>query len=646
MLDFALRLYDQGIVTIPTSMPHKTPPAGLEWGDWKNGVARDKFQSEWAKYWREGMGISVLCGEIELFDIDTKNDPEHSIHTRVYDAMKAHLAPEVFQKLFIQESQSGGYHFWYKVQKVDIHGPMPDLARIEYTEDQRFELCLPVDKSNIGVIVETKGFGGYGVIAPSANYKVLQGSIEDLPRLSTEDRELVLMIGRSFNQYEPEAQVYGSGNYTPSEKGSRPGDIYNQRNGPMELLSLVESYGFRRIKQIGDSIFLGRPGAKHANKHDAKINTRLNCFVNYSSSVADFTILKGYSPFYVYANLAHSGNFVEATKALAAKGYEDPDKKWEGPKTGPKFSDNGEEAEVIEDDDFLAQFESSRFSLKDRPNIKYNLFAHDPYNLSSSCGFGFSGAIIGISGLAKSRKTTVLGCIIAAALKLRRVETFSYADTGKILWIDTEQGDLYFWNTIRRVHVMAGLKEDQRDRLFAYKFVDMTPAERIENTNRLVDILQPTILVVDGLADYVEDIMDAKESSRVMQSVRAWTSKGVTVFPVIHLNPSTYGQPKPRGHLGTWLMNKCDCLIEATTDKDDSNRVRVRNSWSRGQKFPAFEMVAGKDGILYANNPPEYDYTIGGEIEEPEEENAVEIVSDSELFSRNRPTFEEEDIPF
>jgi len=639
MLDYALRLYDQGIITVPVKAD-KRPT--VNWGSWyKQAPERVVFETAWRN--SPGVGLAVLCGRIELLEADVKNDPTHDIHTRLYQALKDNLDAEVFNSLYIQKSPSGGYHFWYKVLEGEEHGNYPDLARIEYSEMDRFELDLPAGASNIGVIVETRGYGGYALIAPSPNYEVMQGSIENLPTLSSEDHELVLMVGRMFNQFEPQEIVYQDKQVQPTFGSRRPGDIYNEQMGPTELLSLVERYGFRRLRQLGENIFLGRPGAKNPHKHDAKINMRLNCFVNFSSSVGMFAPMKGYSPFYVYANLVHNGDFKEATKDLAGKGFSDKptiaSTIWQ-----PVIQAEAPEVTMDEDALFLASLEKDRFSIEKRPNIQFNFF------FVSSTGFyqpvGFPGALITIQGAAKSRKTTLLGLIIASVLAERRVLNAVYNGGGRVLWIDTEQGEMYFWETMWRVHVQSRLTQDEKDRLYSYCWADKDPSERVSNLKRLIRILQPAVVILDGIVDFMYDINSIPETQALIQVLRGITSQGITVFPIIHENPNGGANSKARGHIGTWLANKSDCVIGAKGDIDDEARIGVRNVMSRGPKFKHFDLFAGKDGILMEDSMPNYDFTIGKpeRVKKEDETVAIEITQSPDVFSHNRANFAEEDI--
>lgn len=641
MIDFALDLFDKGVLTIPVTMPLKVPPKGFEWRKFaESNPSSAKFVSTWQQYDAENIGMALPCGEIEMFEADIKSDPDKTIHTRLYQAMQAQLPPELFARLYIQRSPSGGIHFWYRVSHDQMQGNTK-LAEIKYDDAYRFELGLGENQKGIGTLVETRGLGGYALIAPTAGYTVIQGDITKLPLLTAEERDFIWMIGRSFNQYDEEAQVFNAKAWAPTENGKRPGDVYNAQTDPIALLNLLEAHGFRRLKQLGDSIFLGRPGARNANKHDAKVNTRLNCFVNFSSSVPDFTPMKGYSPFYVYAYLEHSGNFGEATRALAGRGYEHPDHKADylaqkQAQAAPSASSDYLPAytEEVPQESAVERLERLRFSLKDRPKMAYTLFVESN---GKNVGIGFEGAIIAVFGQAKARKTTMLGAIIAAALADRKVLNFRFTNPGRILWIDTEQGDLYFWETIKRLHIQARVKEDDRDKLFAYKFVDMSYQERLQETERLIEEIKPGIVILDGIVDYLRNFNDETESLAIVTRMRKWAASGAMIFPVLHLNPGK--DSKARGHLGTMLQNKCDSAIEVRPVGDGKERVSVRHSFSRGPQFDTFELMAGKFGILYADKMPDYDFTVG-DIEAEETKSPAPVTQ----LPRIEPTFE--DIPF
>lgn len=644
MLEYATRLYDLGIITIPVNLPYKVPPKGFEWRVFAESKPdKAAFVAKWTELYRPGMAIAVPCGGIEMFEADVKNDPKGDIHTRLLAAMKAQLPEALYNSLYIQKSPSGGIHFWYRVPQEEMQGNTK-LAMLKYSDAQRFEFGLAENQPGIETLIETRGLGGYALIAPSTGYEVIQGAIGSLPMLTAEERDFIWMIGRSFNEYEPEAEVYKAGAHAPTPNGKRPGDVYNEQLGADGLLNLVESYGFRPLRRIGDSVFLGRPGAKHANKHDAKVNLRFNCFVNFSSSVPDFIPTKGYSAYYVYAYLAHHGNFAEATKALAAKGFEHPDSRQEYQQRQNHVAPAQQVEDVswadVQHETAVERLSHLRFSLADRPKMKYTFFVKSG---DKNIGVGFPGAIVAVYGQAKSRKTTVLGAMVAAALGGRKVLNFSFEQNHRILWIDTEQGDLYFWETIRRVYVQARVKTDDRENMYAYKFVDQSFSERIQNTERLIEEIQPTVIIIDGIVDFVRNFNDETESLEIMNRLRKWAATGAMIFPVLHQNPSGKGgDAKARGHLGTMLTNKCDSAISVFPIGDDKSRVLIKHAFSRGPQFNSFELTAGKWGVLHSGGGADYDFSIGEPPENPDEIVMGGVPDD--VDSEKAPTFD--DIPF
>lgn len=607
MIDHAITLFDQGIITVPYSVKDKG--TYFQWGEWyKSPPTREAFIAGWLNYRGVKDGMAVLCGAIEVIEADVKNDPQQDIQHRLNQCLKDNLSDETYSKLFIEQSPSGGMHFWYRVPIGEELGNQV-LAHVEYTDDDRFALGKPPNSSKIGTIVEVRGRGGMCTVAPSPGYTVIQGSLETLPIITSDERELILMVGHSFNTYIAPAETPNYPAYQSTDTGTRPGDIYNQKVGPEEFASMLVEAGYKRLRTFAGNIYLGRPGARNTAKHDAKINVQKNVFVAYSTSIAEFEPEKGYTPFTVFTKLFCRGDYKEATRQVAAKGYEDPNRVRNA--MVPAYSSAGVPSEHVEDPfaifdeelDALAEFEQFKFSLTRRPVLDFNLFIVSNGKLQP---LAFPGALIAIYGQAKARKTTVLGLIIAAAFAGRQVMNVVYKELGKILWVDTEQGSMYFWETIWRIYVQARVGEDS-DRFHGYSLVDMDPKERLAAVDKMVKVLKPSVLILDGIIDFMFDMNNIEETSQIIQVLRRWCAQGITVFPVLHLNPK---DNKARGHIGTFLTNKCDSAIQVVPDEDDPTHITVRNPWSRGPKFAAFDLYAGTDGILYQSGLPDYDYTL------------------------------------
>ncbi len=647
MQEKALALFDAGIITQPYSITQKRPVIDKDLGWMATPPTREAFVEQWAKNGPKANGIAVMTGVIGCLDADTKNDPDGNIHKRLMNMVFDHFGEGfVMNNFFLERSLSGGCHILCRIPKDCVMGNQ-NLALVEYTDAELFTLGkpdnVPGKPTQKGVIVEWRGKGGLCTFSPSPGYDWVLGSVsslDQLPEISVEDFDALLLIGRSFNKYEKPATIINYPTYAPTGTGKRPGDLYNAATGPEGMVSLLMQAGYHRIKQFGNSVYLSRPGARHPNKHDIKVNVDLNCLVNYSASVTEFDQYEGYGPFAVYTMLCCHGDFKEATRKVAAMGFDDPERKAAyqqkvlggGPVPTTHNPDPFAVVDLLNEEEeleaWLAEMEPRRFSLAKRPRVQNSLFFTDPTTgrLQPIAG---PGNVVAIFGYAKARKTTVLGLIVAAVFAGRQVQNVVYNGApGKVMWVDTEQGDYYFWETMWRLHVQAQLPEDHKDRLFSYSTVGMGVAERLEKIDKGVRLLKPTVLILDGIIQFMTDMNDTKQAGIIIEYLQRWASQGCIVFPVLHLNPDSN---KPRGHIGTFLTNGCDNSIKVMLDADDTNVSEVVNFFSRGPSFKAFKLRAGEDGILYQGIvPPQYDHTIA----KPERVQEIphEVVSDQEVL--------------
>lgn len=597
-MNFAFELYEKGMVAIPVDVKSKAPLIP-EWRSWyTSGISKEAYEKVWEN--RGDVGIAVLCGNVECLDIDTDNDPDKNIDRRFLDLVAQHFE-DIITEFYIQQTQSGGTHLWYRVQDEDVMGNTV-LASLTYTESERFILGIDGSNTKKGTILETRGRGGYALVAPSKNYTVMQGTLLDLPVLTTEQRDTLWMLARMFDREE---QASFKTEYSGAALGDRPGDKYNAALGPRGLLELVERYGFRKIKEFGDGIWLGRPGAKHPKKHDCKISISRNCFVNYSSSVGGFDAMKGYSPFYVFAILECNGDIKEATRRVSAMGYGSV-------RAGKVQYGIGETAIAAQQDEVenieaeIEQLEKLRITLNNRPNIQFNLFVDVD---SKRYGVAFPGALVAVYGKSKSRKTTVLTTYIASALANRSVANATYNTEGCILWIDTEQGELFAWETMRKTLIQSNYPVDT-DRFRYYSLRSQGAKERLATVSKLVSFYKPTALVLDGILDFSSKGMnDDIEAANVIGKAMEWTTGGCTVFAVLHLNKTDNAE---RGHMGTFFTNKCDIAIEVKRDENSDDISWVSCRTSRGAPFPEYKLIADSHNILHCENRSNtYNYDIG-----------------------------------
>ena len=165
-------------------------------GSWK------KYQSSIMQDWEmsifnKSKGIAVVSGKVsgnlELIDIDSKYD----LTGDMYERYIKQIPKELFEKLVIQTTVGGGYHILYRCNVIEGN---QKLAQRETTEEEK--KLTPNQKFK--VLFETRGEGGYFLVAPSNGYKVIQGKFSQINLITPSEREFLLELARSFTEYVSE----------------------------------------------------------------------------------------------------------------------------------------------------------------------------------------------------------------------------------------------------------------------------------------------------------------------------------------------------------------------------------------------------------------------------------------------------------
>jgi len=248
-------------------------------------------------------GLGIICGAIsgglEVIDVDTKNDPTGSLRDELLSLIEDNL-PELYSKLVIAQSKSGGLHIYYRCSSI--------AGNLKLATKQTRE-----------IIIETRGEGGYVIAPPSPGYTYLQGNPINIATITPEEREILLNIGRSFNELEESKPIIKSSATTYSSTGLSPFEDYNHRG---DIIALLESKGWRVVNQRGQRINLLRPGSTDS-KTSGNFHTGLKVLRVFSSST-DFNPDKAYSSSQAFTLLECSGDNKLAYKRLLELGYGEP----------------------------------------------------------------------------------------------------------------------------------------------------------------------------------------------------------------------------------------------------------------------------------------------------------------------------------
>lgn len=258
----------------------------------------------------DAYGLAVVCGissgNLEVIDVDTKYDITSSLWNEYTQTIKDN-DQELFDRLLIVQTVSGGYHIYYRCEQIEGNNK---LAQRPTTDEER----AGDPKDNVRVLIETRGQGGYVIAPPSDGYKIIQG--KSIPTINIVERELLLELARSFNQLiETPVNHYSSQGYNPKEYGLSPFEDYNKRG---DVIGLLQQHGWKIIRETNDKIVFRRPGKDIGTSGDyLKTKQWFSVFTTSSN----FEPNKAYLPYAVYAVLECRKDFKEAARKLLADGY-------------------------------------------------------------------------------------------------------------------------------------------------------------------------------------------------------------------------------------------------------------------------------------------------------------------------------------
>ncbi len=191
------------------------------------------------------------------------------------------------------------------------------------------------------------------------------------------------------------------------------------------------------------------------------------------------------------------------------------------------------------------------------------------------------GNLVSLIAKAKSGKTAAIGGILASAVASAvgrdGVDTLGFTasnpEGGALILIDTEQSMFDAYECYMRALHRAGQDEDP-PWLCAYGLAGYAP-DRLHAALQLViehaASAHPRIfaVVLDGVADFVADVNDIKESNALVADLhRLAIEYNCPIICVIHSNEGEKAGPDGRGHLGKQLARKSESNLLLVKDGD------------------------------------------------------------------------------
>ena len=293
-----IKYIQAGLSIIPTTddkLPYfKLLPEG-KWDYYKKHIPSINDVKRWSHV---ASSFAIICGAVsgnlEVIDIDNHKGNATETYEAYKEIVFSHF-PEVWNKLFIETSQSGGYHIIYR------HLSNPEGSH---------KLAMQLIDGKKDTLIETKGEGGYVIVSPSPGYKPVQGSLINLNILTDDERHFLLEVARSFNEV-PEQEITHRSKYSSNHNIVRPGNIFNEN---VEHASLLQEFGWTLVGVKGVVEYWRRPNK--AKGISATFNHVPNKLYVFTSNAEPFELNKAYDKFAIYTHLKCGGDFKYAARQV------------------------------------------------------------------------------------------------------------------------------------------------------------------------------------------------------------------------------------------------------------------------------------------------------------------------------------------
>ena len=413
--DQATRFFEAGLSPHPTTGTNtrgKSPKA--PYGDeWKSIQTQRKELSYVRTILTDNpdRGLGVITGNtqtsgefLEALDVEGR-----AVSAGLWDEYQRFVtdsgAGELLERVragYEETTPSGGVHVLWRCSEVQ--------GNLRLANDPETRECL----------IETRGRGGFIVVAPTQGYELLRGGPETIATITPEERDLLLSFAREL---VPSAPTVTS---APREKNTatgKPGDVFNER---MTWSEVVEPLGWTLVSEGADGVAQWlRPGDTEST-HSATTNFNgTDRLVNFSTSVPELNSepdeqdrRSSYSKFDVWTIFNFGGDYTSAARAAADMFDMNPASGISSfPVLPPEFWESRESLRHIRDAAH-ANFASADAVLHQTlARVAAGLPAgwRMDTGVGSPCAVNYFTAVVGPSGIGKSHSSEIAAKLVPSA---------------------------------------------------------------------------------------------------------------------------------------------------------------------------------------------------------------------------------------
>lgn len=519
-----------GLCPLP-AIAGKHPPV-----KWKQYQSRRPTLNEfnWNKYPGIGLLTGAVSGGLEMLELEGRAleaGLEERFHKAAVDAGIEELLTRIVAGYY-EATPRGGRHMLYYCDRGGISAVLAET---------------PARKP----LIETRGEGGYTIIAPSQGrthpnggaWQLLTGSLTTIATISPNERHRLHTLCRTFDQRpKPTAKAATVAALPrPPTNDERPGDRYNRTTRWAQVL---EPHGWALVGEDNGEGSWRRPG-KTDDGSSATTNHQGTDTLKVFSTSTPFDTDGTYTKFGALAILEHDGDHHAAARAIAdaTDAPKVGERQGERDTSGPRGPDVGRARDRAAKPDEEPDTLDPSWQLRDLgPAVRGELVSITPAVLRVDGGQAlfYPGRINGLHGIDGIGKTFAV--LVAAAQEIKAGH--------HVVWLDFEEPNEKV--VVDRL-LDLGVTSEALLELFHYRgplspFDQLAIAEVAQHATRVA----ATLLTVDSLGEAfslesVDENLDVEVAPWVRRVLRPLADAGPAVVVVDHSTKSKENPLHPSG---------------------------------------------------------------------------------------------------
>jgi len=313
MLKTALEFANEGISVVPVATDGSKRPGIASWKEYQERRATPEELLAW---FQTAEGVGVICGAVsgnlEMLELEGRA-VARKMHLDITEIARNSGLESLWNKLnagYVETTPSGGLHWLYR-----IDGEVPGNTKLARR---------PGENGGIDVLAETRGEGGFVIVAPTNGtchpsggaWTLLRGGPASIATITRAERDALHQLFSMFDEI-PKVEYLAEEIQIKPEGPLTPGDDYNSK---VSWNQILEPLGWSKLYTTRDGVTAWRrpgktEGISATTNHGG--TDKFYCFT--TSSIFDANT--SYSKFAAYTLIEHQGDFRSAAKALRQLGY-------------------------------------------------------------------------------------------------------------------------------------------------------------------------------------------------------------------------------------------------------------------------------------------------------------------------------------